>query len=276
MFGVFGVHLPVIYGETKQKALGRLLQAIIAQSGDITALDWVGKASEFNSCLPADIASYNLPPYMSPSLSEDQIQMSVSLLRDPAIVQLALTLCDALSRLSAPRFADCRLHLPCIAFPVTELKWKHGQDSQKCFTYTVKAHGLNDLSITTEDHLIQLSRASSSRQPFLFVRPWNRYDIELPDSADKTQSMENWQEPESPSDDQSIWSPGDNEPADSESHSRELRLIVRLGQPFSALLLAQQRGGEYKRIASDSNIIAQVKDMASVRDMMDVRTLEIL
>ncbi|KAG1723191.1 uncharacterized protein EDB91DRAFT_1087899 [Suillus paluster] len=88
--------------------------------------------------------------------------------------------------------------------------------------------------------------------------------------------MENWQEPESPSDDQFIWSPGDNEPADSESHSRELRLIVRLGQPFSALLLAQQRGGEYKRIASDNNIIAHVKDMASVRDMMEVKTLEIL
>ncbi|KAJ8585135.1 hypothetical protein M405DRAFT_912294, partial [Rhizopogon salebrosus TDB-379] len=29
-----------------------------AQSGDITALDWVGIPSEFNSCLPADIISY--------------------------------------------------------------------------------------------------------------------------------------------------------------------------------------------------------------------------
>ncbi|KAG0692918.1 hypothetical protein DFH29DRAFT_447081 [Suillus ampliporus] len=62
----------------------------------------------------------------------------------------------------------------------------------------------------------------------------------------------------------------------SESHSRALRLIVRLGQPFGALLLAQQYGGEYKRIASDNNIIARVRDMAAVRDMMDVRTLEIL
>ncbi|KAG0703279.1 hypothetical protein DFH29DRAFT_989450 [Suillus ampliporus] len=43
LFGIFGVHLPVIYGETKQNALGRLLQATIARSGDITALDWVGK-----------------------------------------------------------------------------------------------------------------------------------------------------------------------------------------------------------------------------------------
>jgi hypothetical protein len=54
-----------------------------------------------------------------------------------------------------------------------------------------------------------------------------------------------------------------------------LQLIARLGQPFSALLLAQQQGGEYKRIASDQDIIAQLKDVTVVRDM-DVRTVEIL
>ncbi|KAG1813687.1 uncharacterized protein BJ212DRAFT_1366578 [Suillus subaureus] len=51
--------------------------------------------------------------------------------------------------------------------------------------------------------------------------------------------------------------------------------MVRLGQAFGALLLAQQRGGEYKRIASDHNIMARVKDMAAVHGM-DIRTLEIL
>jgi hypothetical protein len=69
---------------------------------------------------------------------------------------------------------------------------------------------------------------------------------------------------------------GDKELADSESYSRALRLIVRLGQPFGAFLLAQQRGGEYKRIASDHDIIAQVVDGTSVHSMMDIRTLEIL
>ena len=68
LFGIFGITLPVIYGEQKQNALGRLLQEIVTQSGDITALDWVGKSSEFNSCLPVDIISYNSPPYTLPSL----------------------------------------------------------------------------------------------------------------------------------------------------------------------------------------------------------------
>ncbi|KAG1796080.1 uncharacterized protein HD556DRAFT_1307288 [Suillus plorans] len=60
LFGIFGAHLPVIYGEKKQNALGRLLQETVARSGDITVIDWVGQPSEFNSCLPAYITSYRL------------------------------------------------------------------------------------------------------------------------------------------------------------------------------------------------------------------------
>ncbi|KAG1835978.1 hypothetical protein DFJ58DRAFT_819835, partial [Suillus subalutaceus] len=51
--------------------------------------------------------------------------------------------------------------------------------------------------------------------------------------------------------------------------------IVHLGQPFSAFLLARHRDGEFKRIASDHDIIARVKDITSVNNM-DIRTLEIL
>ncbi|KAG1897573.1 uncharacterized protein F5891DRAFT_956916, partial [Suillus fuscotomentosus] len=45
LFGVFDVRLPVDYGEKKANALGRLLQEIVARSGDITALYWVGQSS---------------------------------------------------------------------------------------------------------------------------------------------------------------------------------------------------------------------------------------
>ncbi|KAG1734913.1 uncharacterized protein EDB91DRAFT_1029756, partial [Suillus paluster] len=40
LFGIFDVRLPIHYGENVQNALGQLLQKIVAQSGDITALDW--------------------------------------------------------------------------------------------------------------------------------------------------------------------------------------------------------------------------------------------
>ncbi|KAG0693719.1 hypothetical protein DFH29DRAFT_377451 [Suillus ampliporus] len=281
LFGIFNIHLPIIYGETKQNALGRLLQEIVAQSGDITALDWIGKSSEFNSCLPADIASYKPLPCTLPFLSEDQIQTSVSLLQNAAIVEQASTLYNRLKNLSTPRFANRRLRLPCIAYPITEVRQRRGQGRETY--YEVKADGLQDMSISTEDKLIRFSRAKSTQELYLLIRPWNRYDLELadnlelPDLTDGARSADGWSEPESSSDESLGGHPGDNELVDAEleSHLRELRLMVRLRQPFGALLLVQQRGGEYKRIASDYAIIAKVRDMATVHDM-DVRMLEIL
>ncbi|KAG1743655.1 uncharacterized protein EDB91DRAFT_1200564, partial [Suillus paluster] len=238
LFGIFGIYLPVIYGESKQNALGRLLQEIIAQSGDITALDWVGKSSQFNSCLPAEIASYKPPPYTSPPLSEDQIRTSVSSLREnSAVIELALPLYTQLANLNPPRFANSRLRLPCIAFPVTALRRRRGQDREKCFIHDAKVDGLHNLVITTKDKLIQFWPARPTPRTFLLVRPWNRHDLGLPDFADETESDSD----PPPSDE---WLGGyhrEDQLIDSESHSRELRLVVHLGQPFGALLLAQQR-----------------------------------
>jgi hypothetical protein len=284
LFGIFGIHLPVIYGENKQNALGRLLQEIIAQSGDITCLDWVGKPSVFNSCLPADISSYGTPPYLLPPLlSEEDMQMSVSSLRDVGGIELELY--QTLDSLGAPQFVSRRLRLPCIAFAVTAVRRRRSEDQESPSTFEIKAAGLRDLFITTEDKLINLFRARLSRQSFLLVRPWDRSLLELrnlvdlPDLSD-TESEEDWSPPASPLDDSPVGSLGEHGPVDSESYSRALRLIVRLGQPFSAFLLAQQQGGEYKRIASDQNIVAQVKDVTAIRDTIEgvrsLRTVEIL
>jgi hypothetical protein len=274
LFGIFGIHLPVIYGEMKQNALGRLLQEIIARSGDITALDWVGKSSEFNSCLPVDITSYKAPPCLPSSLSEDEMQTLVSTLRHTVTVESASSLYTLLHNLNAPRFANFRLHLPCIAFPVTEVRRRNGRAQKTCFTYNVKA-------VNTEDRLFQFSRARPIQQTLLLVRPWNHYDLGLLDFADD-KIVEAWSSPWSMplsthlSPQELGGSPKPYGPVDLESYSRALKLIVRLAQPFGALLLAQQRSGEYKRIASDHNIIAQVKDMTAVHNMMGVRKLEIL
>jgi len=273
LFGIFDVHLPVIYGEKKQNALGKLLQEVVARSGDISALDWIGKSSEFNSCLPADISSYEVPQCRLPSLSEDEIQEAVSSLQNTSAVELASKFYTLLHDLSVPHFANCRLHLPCITFPVTEIRRLPGHDQ----TYRVKAQGLQDVLIATEDKLIQFSPTRPTQQTFLLVRPWNRNLLELPDFADDPQGMEYSTLPGSPLHDASVAFPPGPVPEDSEFHSRALRLMVRLAQPFSAFLLAQQRGTEYKRVASDRDVIAQVKDTCSVHEMMDsVKTLEIL
>jgi hypothetical protein len=276
LFGIFGVNLPVIYGENKQNALGRLLQEIIACSGDITALDWVGKSSEFNSCLPADITSYEVGPCTLPSPSEDEIQTAVLSLLNTTTVELASNLYTVLCDMRTPRFAQRRLSLPCIVFRVTAVRRRRDEDHATYFAYEVKAQGLNDLVISTKDKLVQFSRTRPVQQTFLLVRPWDRSLLELPDFADDTQSVDDCTLPWSLSRNSLVGLPTGYGSDDSETHLRALRLIVRLGQPFAAFLLAQQWGGEYKRIASDHDIIARVKDITSVCDMMDIRTLEIL
>ncbi|KAG1777457.1 heterokaryon incompatibility protein-domain-containing protein [Suillus placidus] len=254
LFGIFGVQLPVNYGEMKQQAIGRLLQEIIARSGDITSLDWVGKPSEFNSCLPAEITSYTTPSHTPPSLSAKEMQKSISMLQKTVAEKAALKLYTLLDNLSAPRFANSRLHLPCITFAITEVKQQRGKGQGTNFTYRVKADGLQDLSIFTDDKLAQFSPTQPTPQAFFLVCPWNRQDFGLLDFANGAQGAKDGLD----------------------SFSRALKLIVRLGQPFTALLLAQQRGSEYKRIASDHSITAEVKNMTAVRDLMGVKMLEIL
>ncbi|KAG2749101.1 hypothetical protein P692DRAFT_20496396 [Suillus brevipes Sb2] len=281
LFGIFDVLLPVIYGEKKQNALGRLLQEIVARSGDITVLDWFGQPSEFNSCLPAYITSYTTLPRTLPSLSEDQIQTAISSLQqNPVAVDIAMKLYDQLDYTSAARFANCRLHLPCIAFRVTDVSLSYSSSHETRFE--VKADGLHDLLITTKEPIVQFSRTRPTQQTFVLVRPWDRSLLELPDFADLPDvgdDAENegdyWTPPSSPSDESPSLSLVKQEVANLES--RALRLLVRLGQPFGAFLLMRQRGGEYKRVASDRYIIAQVvKDVTSVPDPMDIRTIEIL
>jgi hypothetical protein len=276
LFGIFGVRLPVDYGEKQDKALGRLLQEIVARSGDITCLDWVGKPSEFNSCLPVSITSYEAPPCKPLPLLEDEIQSSVSSLRKTVTTDLASKLYTLLYNVSAPRFAAQRLHLPCIAFNVREIRrMRTSPVPQTHFTYGVKADGLRDLLITTQETLVQFSSARPTQRKFVLVRPWDRSLLELPDFAELPEFVEgDCTPPSSPSDDWSSDHPVEEDVVDIES--RALRLLVRLGQSFRAFLLAQQRSGEYKRIASDHDIIGQINDVHSVEDLMDIRTIEIL
>jgi hypothetical protein len=177
-----------------------------------------------------------------------------------------------LDHMSTPHFTNCRLHLPCIVFPVTELTQRLIEHMETCFMYKVKADRLRDLKITTKRKLSMFSRGGPvGSSPFLIVRPWDRRLFEVPDYADNTESMGD--------NDFSLLleSPGEQGLIDSELSDHAMRLIVRLGQPFHAFLLAKQHSIAYKRVAPDHDIIAEIdKDMDSIHGMMDIRTLEIL
>ncbi|KAG0703125.1 hypothetical protein DFH29DRAFT_918033 [Suillus ampliporus] len=116
------------------------------------------------------------------------MQGSVSSLRDGGTVELALALYTTLEHLNPPRFLGVRLHMPCIAFLVTEVR-SRPQDQGECFkfTYEVKADGLHDLLITTKDKLDPYSRERPIWQKILLVRPWDR--LLLPSVTDDTQGV---------------------------------------------------------------------------------------
>jgi hypothetical protein len=185
------------------------------------------------------------------------------MLQNTVAVKSALKLYARLDNLSVPRFANGRLHLPCIVFPLTEVKRRPDQDGAGRFTYDIKANGLRDLLVTTGDRLPRLSPSIRTLRSFMLVRLWTRDVAELADMEDGIRTKDYFS------------APGSSEEVDTESSERALRLIAHLGQPFNALMLVRQRGEVYKRTASDHNIITQIRDVPSL-DYMDIRTLEIL
>ncbi|KAH7904319.1 hypothetical protein BJ138DRAFT_1073548 [Hygrophoropsis aurantiaca] len=271
LFGIFDVTLPVIYGEKKRKALGRLLEAIVSRSGDITALDWKGQSSEYNSCLPADIAVYEAPA-RAPSFVSREMETLVSGLRSSVTADLTLALYDKLDRQPPPRFANHRLTLPCLVFPLTALAKRTASDSQSN-VYSATAGGLEEIQITTADHFSPFSSSRPSRlgRGMLLVRPWNRDILGAINVASDVQNAVAAPPPSN------AIPPGPASQPSPEFDARELReasmLIAHLKQRFAALLLVRERGGEYRRVASDHDIIAQVRDVSG---LADIRSIEIL
>jgi hypothetical protein len=51
--------------------------------------------------------------------------------------------------------------------------------------------------------------------------------------------------------------------------TRALRLVVRLMQPFGALLLTRLSRVQYRRVATDSLIMVKVREEASLTELID-------
>ncbi|KAI6159792.1 hypothetical protein EDD17DRAFT_1609443 [Pisolithus thermaeus] len=236
LFGIFDIHLPVLYGESAENALGRLLAEIISQSGDISVLDWVGKRSRFHSCFPARIASYRTLPLPSPRPNAEEY---TSMGEQPAALLALQTLCRTLAKSPLPRFVTRRLVLPCIAHRVTTIQMRVPSSCAPRYTYEIQAYGLKSLEITLTS---QLESAAMSRDALQLVRPWH---LKLLDPYIKDYAR------------------------------TEEKLLHSLGRPFHALLLIELPHNEYKRIASSALIIAQPIGSTGILES-DVRIFDIV
>ena len=276
LFGIFDVSIPVTYGEGQQRALGRLLQDVLTQSGDVTILAWTGNASDYNSCLPAEIGVYREPasPYIPSLIEDDDMETLVTELRTSSFVDSAMMLYDQLVRLPSPRLASRRLSLSCIMFPLKGLS-ALGGDSQH--VYRAMTSALGNVEIKTKEDLCSLKN-------LVLVHPWLKY---LLDPALPSEDV-------AVDDDIELLSPVDGDggnlgsdvPSSFSSDTASplydklttaLRLFARLRQPFGALLLVPLSYNEYKRVASDHPIVVQLLENVSPRYLAQkLQTLDIL
>ncbi|KAI5986694.1 hypothetical protein F5J12DRAFT_787205 [Pisolithus orientalis] len=233
LFGIFNLHLPVLYGESAENALGRLLAEIISQSGDISVLDWVGEASPFHSCFPAQITSFQTLPLLRPRPNAEEPSAAISQGPPPISFEDSYSPGDAydfhlLTRVPLPRFLNRRLILPCIAHCVTLVHLKGSDPFATSYTYNIQAFGLRSLEITLPNKLEDVTRPQGSLH---LVRPWHS---KLPGSSAELDA------------------------------ATEEQLLSTLEWPFNALLLSQLPHNEHKRMASSTRITAQPIDQASI------------
>ncbi|KAF8555511.1 hypothetical protein OG21DRAFT_897570 [Imleria badia] len=160
----------------------------------------------------------------------------------------AMQIHDRITRLPPARFANRRLHLPCIIFAVKKLSVQDlgsGQGNR----YRARVSGIGYVELQTSDRL-----PSTEPRKLILVHPWIR---DLRDPLDGFTWGTGSDSDESDSDPgSSPSSPSHVLPvAKMDDYTRALRLVARLRQPFHALLLQQQPNGEFKRVAAEHDII---------------------
>ncbi|KAI6015001.1 hypothetical protein F5J12DRAFT_513269 [Pisolithus orientalis] len=261
--GIFKSDIRPYYGEGSD-ALGHLLEEIVARSGEVAVLAWSGKSSSYNSCLPDSLSVYSQTPYSPPSLEGEEMERCIKKLRDKLSLEEARSIRDRINRLPPARFATRRLHLPCITFSVRSLE-KPCRDDEKL--YRARVSGLGHVEFTTADH-----PSLNGPQKFVFVHPWL-------DHIRRSDSGFTWgddSESDTDRDSDEVAPLHAVSAPQVDSYTRVLEIIARLGQPFNALLLAQQSNGTYKRVATEDEIVVSGLGTNITSNSIRVKVLEIL
>ncbi|KAG6329806.1 hypothetical protein ID866_9282, partial [Astraeus odoratus] len=227
LFGIFNLHLPVLYGEGKEKSLLRLLQEILSQSRDISILHWVGEQSSRHSCFPANISSYQPLPHVQPDITSLSIEQSMSRLQQLVSSDDAYKVYNRFTNLPCAKFTDYMLTLPCIVHDVQVVKLR--QTYMNCHTYDVQAVGLRPVQIITTERLLE--SIMPIKLPYVLIHPWDR-------------SLVNYLE--------------------EDGIMAGYKTLIELEKPFMALMLLQLPEGEYRRICASHFIVAHADDPASI------------
>jgi len=224
LLGIFSLHIPVLYGESAENALGRLLAEVISKSGDTSILDWVGQSSAYHSCFPATITPYQTCPLPLPALPTPP---STHRFRQLFFLRSAHKMHHALSNLPLAKFINFRLILPCIVHRIKSITLTRVDTSTATHVHNIQAAGLAPIDIALSERL----KNTAKRVPYVLIR---------------------------------LWHPSLLHPVVDTNDGSTYQWLTRLEQPFSALLLMELPNNEYRRVASFCHIIARPTDSAGV------------
>ncbi|KAG6330587.1 hypothetical protein ID866_8501 [Astraeus odoratus] len=164
---------------------------------------------------------------MQPDPTNLGIQQSMSRLKRVISTDNACKVYNNLANLPRARFAGHILTLPCIIHHVQVVKRR--QTSMNHHTYDVHAVGLRPVRIITREEL--KVAMGPSRLPYTLIRPW---DGKLLDYSEADDAIAGY------------------------------KALVKLEQPFIALMLLQLPEGGYKRICASHLIVALADGPASI------------
>jgi len=262
LIGIFSSDIAPRYGMGKD-AIGQLLENIVARSGDVTVVAWTGISLPYNSALPDSLAVYSQIPYSSPPMEVNELDTCVEQLRTRLAPQDVTAFYNQVIPLPRATFLNRCLQLPCIVFSVRRIGVQELGGSQGSL-YRATVSLLGRVEFRTAD-VMPLTRP----RKLVFVHPWLR------DLRDPLDGFVPDDEQEAESDAGSGDSTDDASVPDSplyeqvDSFTQALRMIARLGCPFNALLLEQQSNGQYKRVATEHEII--VPGVPSQANPTDIR-----
>lgn len=251
LIGIFKSDIKPHYGEGPD-AIGHLLSEIVTRSGEVTVLDWVGKSSPYNSCLPASLSVYSELPHSPQPLDGDGMETHL-LARDEVV-----SFYTSANALPDASFVHRRLSLPCIVFRVSSLSVLCFRGSE--MIYAAEVPGLHRVEFTTAHKFHDMNESGK----FVFVHPWIHH-IRGPHSSPRGH--------EAGTNVASAVSTSSSVPQVDE-YTQGLQWVSRLKQRFSALLLQRQPDGKYKRVAAEHEIVVNPR----ITSLTDIRadTLQVL
>ncbi|KAG1720223.1 hypothetical protein EDB19DRAFT_1836109 [Suillus lakei] len=276
MMGIFGVHMPVMYGERKN-AFVRLQKEIMNLTDDLSLFDWVGEPSELHSYFASHPSCFVKPPAGRGRDSSKNSRVRLfqaskafaSAIGSTVVINVKKLLLDP------PHghfIANGKMNMPMFVHEVTKLIPADTTgppilDADGFVDYFVKAEGLAEVMITTHK-LLPITINEEDSPCYRLVRMWDFNLIPPEDAVKKADEETGAGDGDGERHEGSIHTPHWLDRSDilspmatavtaAVSHNAVVMFMSRLREPFVAQLLIQRkRGGPYERVGTRERLIA--------------------